>query len=105
MLSAVFISRNIWAIRWLLVYTCYKRTYIKYVLLFGGPEAEETTIFVKMFDEWFDAMNICNFSDGQYHRKPFKKPYRSGEDFCLEVYNLYSQHALYIRICIFIIVA
>ena len=65
------------------------------LLLFGGPEAEETATFVKMFDEWFDAVNVCNFSDGQYQRKPFKNPYRSGEDFRLEVYNLYNIHFAY----------
>ena len=42
-----------------------------------------------MFDKWFDALNVCNFTDG---RKPFKSPYRSctdGEDFCLKVYLFY----------------
>ena len=33
------------------------------LLCFGGSEAEVTAIFVKKFDERFDAVNVCNFSD------------------------------------------
>ena len=61
--------------------------------LFGGPEAEETAVFVDMFDKWFDAVNTCNFTDGQYQRKPFKNPYRLSatgeEDFRLKVANYF----------------
>ena len=63
------------------------------LFLFGGPEAEEIAVFVKMFDEWFDAVNVCNLSDDQYQRMPFKNPYRSGKDFC--IFNMYYAY-LYI---------
>ena len=45
------------------------------VFLFGRPEADKTAIFVKMFDEWFDAVSVYNFSDGQYqlHMAPIVK--------------------------------
>ena len=71
------------------------------LFLFGGPEAEETAIFVKMFDEWFDAVNVCNFSDGQYQRKPFKNPYRSGEDFRLKVYLTFIFNMYYAYLYIY----
>ena len=61
--------------------------------LFGGLEAEETAVFVDMFDKWFDAVNTCNFTNGQYQRKPFKNPYRLSatgeEDFRLKVANYF----------------
>ena len=61
--------------------------------LFAGPEVEETAVFVDMFDKWFDAVNTCYFTDGQYQRKPFKNPYRLSatgeEDFCLKVANYF----------------
>ena len=34
---------------------------------FGGPEAGAE--FVEMFDKWFDALNVCNFSDGKTQQK------------------------------------
>lgn len=42
--------------------------------LFCGTEAEETAVFVDMLDKWFDEVNTCNFTDGQYQRKPLKTP-------------------------------
>jgi len=36
---------------------------------FGSPEAEETAEFAKMFDRWFDVMNVCNFNDGRTEKK------------------------------------
>ena len=57
--------------------------------LFGGPEAEEIAIFVDMFDKWFDAVNVYNFTDGHYQCKTFKNPYRLSatgeEDFRLKI--------------------
>ena len=66
--------------------------------VFDGPEAEEIAIFIDMFDKWFDTMNVCNFTDGQYQCKSFKKPYSSSdtgeEDFRLKV-RILSTHAKY----------
>ena len=59
--------------------------------LFCGPEPQKTAVFADMFDKWFDAVNTCNFTDGQYQRKPFKNLYRLsaiGEEyFCLKVHS------------------
>ena len=59
--------------------------------LFCGPEAQEIAVFADMFNKWFDAVNTCNFTDGQYQRKPFKNPYRlpatGEEDFRLKVHS------------------
>ena len=51
-----------------------------------------TAKFVHMFDKLFDALNVCNFTDGQYQHKPFKSPYKlctDGEDFRLKIYLFY----------------
>ena len=58
--------------------------------MFGGPEAKETAVFTDIFDKYFDALNVCNFTDGKHQRKPFKNPYRSGTDFRLKVKVLMS---------------
>ena len=72
-----------------------------YFFLVHGPEAEETATFVKMFDEWFDAVKICNFSDGQYQRKPFKNPCRSEEDFRSKVYLTFIFNMYYAYLYIY----
>ena len=53
--------------------------------LIGGPDVEETVKFTAIFDQFFDALNVSNFTDGVHKRKPFKLPYRSKDDFCLKV--------------------
>ena len=50
-----------------------------------GPAASETANFALMFDQFFDALNVCNFNSGKHERKPFKDPYRSASDFRLKV--------------------
>lgn len=57
----------------------------KAMKLTGGPEAQETAKFILMFDKFFNALNVSNFTNGKHHRKPFKDPYRSGDDFRLAV--------------------
>ena len=63
------------------------------LLLFGGLEAEKIAVFVDMFDKWFDAVNTCNFTDGQYQQKPFKNHYwlsaTGEEEFRLKVANYF----------------
>ena len=53
--------------------------------LTGGTEVEETVKFTTMFDKFFDALNVSNYTDGVYNRKPFQLPYRTKDDFRLKV--------------------
>ena len=57
----------------------------KALTLYGGDKAEETAKFAEIFDKFFDCLNVSNFTDGKYNRKPFQDPYRSGTDFRLTV--------------------
>ena len=50
-------------------------------------EYEETIKFVKIFDKWFDCMNVSNLSEGKLKRNGFKSPYRSADDYRLKVYT------------------
>lgn len=49
------------------------RTYFK-------DEAEETANFVQMFDQFFDCLNVTNYTKHYTKRKPFLAPYRWGND-------------------------
>ena len=51
----------------------------------GGPDAEETSRFVLMFDKFFDIFNVSNFNNGKRYRKPFSHPYQHKDDERLEV--------------------
>jgi len=53
--------------------------------LTGGDETLETSKFVCVFDKFFDALNVSNFTNGTRKRKPFQHPYRSADDFRLAV--------------------
>lgn len=44
--------------------------------LTGGPKAEETAKFTSMFDRFFYALNVRNFTNGGRYRKPYLNPYR-----------------------------
>lgn len=57
----------------------------KALQLTGGQEVEETARFVALFDKFFDALNVCNFTNGIHRRKPFQLPYRSASDYRLKV--------------------
>lgn len=57
------------------------------LVLVGGDEAIETAKFVSMFDNFFDLLNVQNFTTGARSRKPFQHPYRSSDDFRLAVRN------------------
>lgn len=51
-----------------------------------GEVAKETSRFAAIFDKFFDALNVSNFSNGAQQRKQFfSHPYRSGHDKRLEV--------------------
>ena len=64
-------------------------TVSKALLLTGGSEAFETSIFIGKF---FDALNVTSFMKGIKARKPFQKPYFNKDDPRLEVCNLYNIH-------------
>lgn len=66
----------------------------KALTLYGGEAAQETALFVDIFDKFFDCLNVRNFTDGKRQRKVFQNPYRSGKDFRLKVYLQYM-HALF----------
>ena len=53
--------------------------------LTGKDEVEETARFVKMFDRFFDSLNVADLESGRRTRNAFKAPYRSGDDFRLKV--------------------
>ena len=57
----------------------------KALTLLGGDKTKETAKFVSMLDKFFDALNVTNFLIGKQQRKPFKDPYRSANDFRLNV--------------------
>ena len=58
----------------------------------GGEEAQGTAEFVKMFDHFFDCLNVNSFTAGKHKRKHFQDPYRSPSDFRLKV-NIITCHA------------
>ena len=55
------------------------------LVLSGDPAVQETAKFVTMFDKFFDALNVSNYTSGVNKRKVFQQPYRSGDDFRLKV--------------------
>lgn len=65
----------------------------------GGPEVQETAKFVLMFDKFFDALNVGNFSSGRHHRKPFQAPYYSETDFRLAVCVNKYEICLLFKLC------
>ena len=40
-------------------------------LCWGVAEVEETAKFAGVFDNFFDALNVSNYTEGVRHRKPF----------------------------------
>lgn len=53
--------------------------------LLNNEEYEGTINFVDYFDKWFDCMNVSAITVGKLTRNLFKCPYRSANDFRLEV--------------------
>ena len=51
----------------------------------GGEAVEGTAQFVKMFDCFFDCLNVNSFTAGKRKRKVIQSPYRSATDFRLKV--------------------
>ena len=56
---------------------------------FGGWRCgQRDVIFAGIFDKFFDALNVSNFSNGTRLRKQFSHPYRTGDDERLKVHVL-----------------
>ena len=58
-------------------------------------EMLETIKFVKLFDKWFDCLNVSSLSKGRLTRNPFKSPYRSKDDFRVQLATHYCHHNNY----------
>ena len=67
------------------LYQVLSESVAKAIQLTQGQESEETVRFITMFDRFFDCFNVRCFNAGKHQRKPFKQPYRSGNDFRLKV--------------------
>jgi len=61
----------------------------------GGNEVKETVKFVRMFDHFFDCMNVNDFESGTHSQNSFKDSYRSSKDFRLKVYMLHGIIIIY----------
>ena len=59
----------------------------KALALTGGEEASETSKFVSLMDNFFDILNVSDFTTGMKQRKRFKYPYRHCDDWRLGVSN------------------
>ena len=44
--------------------------------------SKETSHFVRMFDKFFDALNVTNYSNSITSLKPFKMPYSFFYNYC-----------------------
>ena len=53
-------------------------------------EGDETARFVEMFDKFFDALNVTNYTKCITKRKYFQTAYTWANDFRLEVPNTYA---------------
>ncbi|KAH3859782.1 hypothetical protein DPMN_102605 [Dreissena polymorpha] len=49
-----------------------------------GPETEETVLFLKTFDKFFDCLNVRSVWEGRNSRNPNMNPYRDRDDPRLE---------------------
>lgn len=49
------------------------------------PELEKTIMFCKIFDKFFDCLNVSSLDLGTRSRNAFKAPYHSGRDFRIKV--------------------
>ena len=51
----------------------------------GMTEVEGTAKSVLMFDKFFDAHNVSNYTNGTRYHKDFQHPYRHKEDKCVSL--------------------
>ena len=68
----------------------------------ADPKLEKTIQFVKMFDKFFDCLNVSYLDAEKHTRNKFKGPYRSASDFRIEVkQQCYSVYI--IIVCYFVV--
>ena len=53
--------------------------------LMKQPQLDKTTEFCRIFNNFFDCLNVSNLEEGKRSRNPFKVPYHSSQDFRLKV--------------------
>ena len=53
--------------------------------LTAGSQAFETAYFISKIDNFFDCLNVINYTKGIHNRKPFQKPYFKADDSRLQV--------------------
>ena len=73
----------------------------KALTLVGGTKTQETAKFTAHIDKFFDALNVTNFTNGKYNRKPFQEPYRSSNDFRLKVSQTLRSHDNKLKCCVY----
>ena len=57
----------------------------KALRLSGDPQVQKTAEFADVFEQFFDIMNVTNFTNAKFKRKVFLNPYHSSDDFRLQV--------------------
>ncbi len=57
----------------------------------ANSNLRETERFVRLFDRFFDCMNVRNFTEAIYQRKPDLRPYRRSDDPRLSVCSVILQ--------------
>ena len=55
---------------------------------YAQPGTEETERFVRVFDKFFDCLNVRAIDEGLTKRKPNLAPYRAVDDERLKVHNI-----------------
>ena len=48
--------------------------------LTAGSQAFETAYFISKIDNFFDCLNVINYTKGIHNRKLFQKPYFKADD-------------------------
>lgn len=64
------------------------------IRLCGGEDAIETANFIEKMDKFFDCFNVSTFTAGKHQLKPFLEPYRSKNDFRLNVSRLFKNQVI-----------
>ena len=62
--------------------------------LFHGPDNQATVEFVRVFDKFFDCLNVRNKREWIVKRKGDLKPYETVDDPRLEVYGMFRVPAI-----------
>ena len=55
----------------------------------GLHYTESTEKFIRMCDQFFDCLNVCNTLEGQIKRKPALEPYRDRNDWSVKVFFMF----------------